>query len=124
MRRHGLFTVVGAPNILLGGSHSGNMSAADAILDGCADILCSDYYPAAILHGIFIMHTKYGVPLYEMINKASLNAAKAMKIDSAYGSIEPGKKADLIFIDVLDGYPVVAQSLIDGRMTSVVEYRR
>jgi alpha-D-ribose 1-methylphosphonate 5-triphosphate diphosphatase PhnM len=41
----GLLTVVGAPNILLGGSHSGNMSATEAILQGCADIVCSDYYP-------------------------------------------------------------------------------
>ena len=36
----GLATVVGAPNILLGGSHTGNLSAAEAVKEGCADILC------------------------------------------------------------------------------------
>lgn len=123
-QREGFFTVVGAPNILLGGSHSGNMSAADAICEGCADILCSDYYPSAILHSIFIMNEKYHIPLWEMVNKATLIPAKAMKIDEDYGSVEAGKKADLLIIDVLDGYPVITHVLIDGNITSRVEYRR
>jgi alpha-D-ribose 1-methylphosphonate 5-triphosphate diphosphatase len=123
-KREGFYTVVGAPNILLGGSHSGNMSASDAIREGCADILCSDYYPPAILHSIFIMNTMYNIPLWEMVNKATLMPAKAMKIDEDYGSIEIGKKADLLIIDVLDGYPVITQILVDGKTTSSVEYRR
>ena len=65
-KKRGYLTVIGAPNILLGGSHSGNMSAAEAINEDCGDILCSDYYPQAILHSIFTMHTKYGQPLPEM----------------------------------------------------------
>ncbi len=123
-QREGFYTVVGAPNILLGGSHSGNMSAAEAICEGCADILCSDYYPPAILHSIFVMSEKYDIPLWEMVNKATLVPAKAMMIDADYGSIEAGKKADLLIIDVLDGYPVITHVLVDGRTTSRVEYRR
>lgn len=123
-REMGFFTVVGAPNILLGGSHSGNMSAAEAIKEGCADILCSDYYPPAILHSIFAMHNNYAVPLHEMVNKATLNPARAMRIDNQYGSIEVGKKADLLIIDALDGYPVITHVLVDGQTTSRVEYRR
>ncbi len=123
-RQKGFVTVVGAPNILLGGSHSGNMSAAQAVLEGCADVLCSDYYPPAILHSIFLMHQKHGVSLCDMVNKATLNPARAMKTDRDYGSVEVGKKADLLIIDVLDGYPVVTHVLIDGNTTSRVEYRR
>ncbi len=123
-KREGFYTVVGAPNILLGGSHSGNMSAAEAICEGCADILCSDYYPPAILHSIFVMSEKYDIPLWEMVNKATLIPAKAMMIDTDYGSIELGKRADLLIIDVLDGYPVITHVLVDGRTTSRVEYRR
>lgn len=120
----GFATVVGAPNILRGGSHSGNMSAAEAIQAGCADILCSDYYPPAILHGVFIMYKKYGIPLSDMVNKASLNPARAVGLGDLYGSIEPGKKADLLIIELLDGYPVITHVLVDGRTTSRVEYRR
>ncbi len=123
-KQKGFYTVVGAPNILLGGSHSGNMSAAEAILNDCADILCSDYYPQAMLHSIFIMHHKHGVPIPEMVNKVSLNPAKAMKIAHDYGSLEKGKKADILIVDELNGYPVITHVLIDGRTTSRVEYRR
>lgn len=123
-RQKGFYTVVGAPNILLGGSHSGNMSAAAAIRDNCADIVCSDYYPPAILHSIFIMSRQHGIPLHEMVNKATLNPARAMKTDADYGSLEAGKKADLVMIDILDNHPVVTQVLVDGKITAQVEYRR
>ncbi|WP_010248824.1 alpha-D-ribose 1-methylphosphonate 5-triphosphate diphosphatase [Acetivibrio cellulolyticus] len=120
----GFYTVVGAPNILLGGSHSGNMSASEAICGDCADILCSDYYPSAILHSIFIMHQKYNIPLNQMINRATLNPAIAMKIDDECGSIEIGKKADILIIDILDGYPVITHCLVDGKATCRIQYRR
>jgi alpha-D-ribose 1-methylphosphonate 5-triphosphate diphosphatase len=120
----GFHTVVGAPNILLGGSHSGNMSAAQAIREGCADILCSDYYPPSMLHGVFTMFRRHGVPLHVMVNKATLNPARAVKIDQHYGSLEVGKAADLIIVEELDGYPVVTDVLVDGRPTARVGYRR
>ena len=123
-KKRGFYTVVGAPNILLGGSHSGNMSAAEAILNDCADILCSDYYPQALLHSIFIMHHKHGVPMAEMVNKVSLNPAKATGIDKEYGSLEKGKKADVLIVDEIDGYPVITHVMVDGKTTSRVEYRR
>lgn len=123
-RANGFYTVAGAPNILLGGSHSGNMSAAEAILNDCVDILCSDYYPPAILHGIFRMQRDYGCELSMLVNKATLNPAKALGIEEDYGAVETGKKADLLIVDILDEYPVITHVLIDGKTTSQVEYRR
>lgn len=123
-KRMGFYTVAGAPNILLGGSHSGNMSVADAIMHDCVDVLCSDYYPQAILHSIFIMHKKYGISIPDMVKKVSLNPAKATNIDKEYGSLEKGKKADILVVDEIDGYPVITHVLVDGRTTSRVEYRR
>ena len=122
-KAHGFYTVVGSANIMRGASHAGNMSAAEAILEDCADIICSDYYPAAILHSIFLMHEKYGVELPQMVNKATLNPAKAMRTDKVCGSIEPGKKADLLIVDLLDGYPVITHAFVDGNPTSRIEYR-
>ena len=123
-KAHGFYTVVGSANIIRGSSHSGNMSAVDAILEGCADIICSDYVLAAILHSIFLMYTKHGVPLPQMVNRATLNPAKAMRTEKDYGSVEPGKKADLLIVDVLDDYPVITHVFVDGRTTYRVEYRR
>ena len=106
-----------------GGSHSGNMSAANAIENNSVDILCSDYFPQALLHSLFVMCEKYGQKLPDMVNKVSLNPAKAMGIDKDYGSLEAGKKADIVIADILDGYPVVTHVLVDGKTTSRVEYR-
>ena len=123
-KTYGFYTVVGAANILRNGSHSGNLSATEAVLEDCADIICSDYYPAAILHSIFLMYIKYGVPLPQMVKRATLTPAKATKIDKDYGSIEAGKKADLLIVDVLGGYPVITHAFVDGHTTYRVEYRR
>ncbi|MCL1803455.1 MAG: alpha-D-ribose 1-methylphosphonate 5-triphosphate diphosphatase [Eubacteriaceae bacterium] len=120
----GFYTVVGAPNILRGRSHSGNMSASEAILAGGADILCSDYYPAAVLQSIFYMHEKYNAPLHQIVNMATLNPAKATCIDNDYGSLEIGKKADLLIVEILDGYPIITHVFVDGNTTSRIEYRK
>ncbi|MCL1829483.1 MAG: alpha-D-ribose 1-methylphosphonate 5-triphosphate diphosphatase [Oscillospiraceae bacterium] len=122
-KKHGFYTVVGSANILRNGSHSGNLSATEAVSEECADIICSDYYPAAVLHSIFLMHTKHGVPLPQMVNKATLNPAEAMRTDKDYGSIEPGKKADFLIVDIPDGYPVITHTFVDGIAASRVEYR-
>ena len=123
-KEQGFYTVVGSANILRGCSHAGNMSATEAVLEDCADILCSDYYPAAILHSLFQMHMRHDVPLPQMVNKATLNPAKALRIDTNYGSVEIGKKADLLIVEILDGYPVITHAFVDGNATSRIEYRR
>lgn len=51
-------------------------SLAEAIKDGCADIICSDYFPQAILHSIFIMAEKYGCPLPEVVKKSNVKPCK------------------------------------------------
>ena len=44
-----LLTVMGGPNVVRGGSHSGNVSAADLARHGLLDILSSDYVPGSML---------------------------------------------------------------------------
>jgi alpha-D-ribose 1-methylphosphonate 5-triphosphate diphosphatase len=120
----GLLTIAGAPNILLGGSHSGNLSAAEAIVNNTVDILCSDYYPAALLHSIFHLHEKYGQDLHEMFQLVTLNPAKAVKMDHVIGSIREGKKADIIIIENMDdGFPVVTAAIVDGQLITRTIYR-
>ncbi len=120
----GMLTLAGAPNILLGGSHSGNMNAAQAINEGVVDILCSDYYPAALLHAIFIMHEKYGQDLVKMFKLVTLNPAVAVKMEREIGSIMPGKKADLLIINKIEGdFPVITCVMVDGKVITQTNYR-
>jgi len=120
----GMSTIAGAPNILQGGSHSGNLSAIDAINNNTIDILCSDYYPAALLHSIFIMHEKHGKDLGEMFNLVTINPARAVNMDKKIGSIKENKKADIIIIEKIDGnYPVITSVFVDGNLISRTNYR-
>ncbi len=124
-RRLGMRTVAGAPNVLLGGSHSGNLSAREAILDGSIDILCSDYYPAAILHAIFKLYREDGLDLACLARMATLNPAEAVGMDKDIGSIEVGKKADLIIVETIDGaFPACTSVLVDGRRVISSDYGR
>lgn len=123
-REMGMYTIAGAPNILLGGSHSGNLNAAEAIQKGVIDVLCSDYYPAAILHGVFQMHHKYGQKLCKMIALATINPARAVKMDGILGSIEEGKKADLLIVEKIEeDFPVITSVFVDGNLISRMDYR-
>jgi alpha-D-ribose 1-methylphosphonate 5-triphosphate diphosphatase len=120
----GFHTVAGAPNILLGGSHTGNLSAAEAVDAGAIDILCSDYYPASLLHAVFILHKHWSVSLVDAFRLVTLNPAKAVKADEQRGSIEPGKAADILIIHQLqDGYPAVDRVLISGQLCMQTQYR-
>ncbi|MCE4956012.1 phosphonate metabolism protein PhnM [Macrococcoides caseolyticum] len=123
-RLEGLHTVAGAPNVMLGGSHSGNLSAAKAILEDAITILCSDYYPQALVHAVFKMSETYGADLHRMFQLVTLNPAKAVNIDDRLGSIKPGKIADIIIIEKLeDNYPVVTTAMIDGKVVNQFHYR-
>jgi len=123
-KRLGLHTVMGAPNVLLGGSHSGNLSATEAVLDGSADILCSDYYPAAILHSIFMLVDAHGLGLPAATRLATLNPALAVNLGDRLGSLVPGKKADMILVERIGaGFPVVTRVVVDGRTIMTTDYR-
>lgn len=122
-RRMGFWTLAGAPNILLGGSHTGNLNAADGILENNIKILCSDYYPSAMVLSAFIMYRKHGVPLPEMIQKLTINPAKAVFMDDQVGSIAPGKKADLLIIMEKDHYPAITFAMVDGKISYRTQYR-
>jgi alpha-D-ribose 1-methylphosphonate 5-triphosphate diphosphatase len=53
-RRLGVAVIAGAPNIVRGGSHSGNVAAADLVRAGAVDVLASDYVPPAMVEAAWI----------------------------------------------------------------------
>ena len=121
--RRGLSVVVGATNVLMGRSHSNNLSAREAIENGCADILVSDYFPAAILHGVFKLWEDGLLSLSQAVNMATLNPAKAVRVADHLGSIEPGKCADLILVSKKGDIPVILSTFINGEEVTHLHYR-
>jgi len=114
-RDRGMHVCVGAPNILRGGSVIKNLSARHAVSEGCADIICSDYVPMAILHAVFILHRTLAIPLHEAVNKASLYPAHAVRISGHTGSLESGKTADLLIVDASGDIPKIKKTFVAGR---------
>ena len=69
-REAGLAVLVGAPNLVLGGSHSGNIAAIDLLRDGQADILSSDYVPASLMESVFkLPSADVGIALPEAVRR-------------------------------------------------------
>lgn len=117
------YVAMGAPNILLGGSHSGNLCAATAIKEGVCNILCSDYYPSSLLHAIFKMHLEKDVPLHEMVNMVTLNPALACGL-KGYGALKEGYIADFLVIELIKGVPMITKVFVDGKLLLETNYRR
>ena len=108
--------ILGAPNVMLGRSQSGNISANEVLKLGYGDILCSDYSPLSLLNSIFVLETNGIKSLHSACNLISLNPAKALNTDSETGSLEIGKNADLTIVDKKDNIPIVKSSIINGKI--------
>lgn len=94
-RERDQLVVMGAPNIVRGGSQSGNVAAA-ALLDlGLLDILSSDYVPSSPLQAIVQLDADGRCPLVEGVRLVSGNPARAVGLDER-GVIAVGKRADLV----------------------------
>lgn len=102
----GLRVLMGAPNVVLGGSHSGNVSALDLARAGLLDILSSDYVPGALIAAAFRLTVEAGATLPEAIATISCNPARAVGLADR-GTIAPGLRADLVQVQVLDAEPIV-----------------
>ena len=106
-REGGLAVLVGAPNLVLGGSHSGNIAAIDLLRDGQADILSSDYVPASLMESVFALpEAGVGITLPQAVRLASLNPARAVGFGDR-GEIASGRRADLVRVRQYEGAPMV-----------------
>ena len=113
-RQHGLTVVMGAPNLVCGRSHSGNVSAGELAERGLLDVLSSDYVPASLLHGAFLLHRQFGVPLPGAVATVSRRPAAAIGLADR-GEIAVGRRADLVRVRDADGLPVVREVWRLGR---------
>jgi alpha-D-ribose 1-methylphosphonate 5-triphosphate diphosphatase len=114
----GLAVLMGAPNVVRGGSHNGNIAATDLAANGVLDVLSSDYVPYALMLAPFLLPERVeGITLPQAIATVTRNPAKAANLDDR-GEIAPGKRADLVRVHVQVGMPIVRAVYRQGRRVS------
>ena len=107
---YGMTTIMGGPNVVRGGSHSGNVSASSLAEAGLLDALSSDYVPSSLLHGALMLHDDNGLTLPEAVATVTRNPARMVGLDDR-GEIAVGTRADLVRVRRLDdGTPVVRET--------------
>ncbi|MDY7083435.1 MAG: alpha-D-ribose 1-methylphosphonate 5-triphosphate diphosphatase, partial [Halobacteria archaeon] len=117
-RELGMWTAMGAPNLVRGGSQWGNLSTAEAIANDSVDILCSDYHPQSLLVAPFV-ETRESVP--ERVKRVTKAPADAVGLDDR-GRIEEGARADIIVVE--EETPRVREAVVAGEHVYKAHQRR
>jgi alpha-D-ribose 1-methylphosphonate 5-triphosphate diphosphatase len=104
-RERGLGIIMGAPNVVRGGSHSGNVSAAELARADLLDVLSSDYVPASLLHAAFLLQ-KEGFSLPKAVATVTRNPALMVGLLDR-GEIARDLRADFLRVRVVDDIPIV-----------------
>lgn len=106
-RQHGMHVMMGGPNLVRGGSHSGNISARSLAERGHLDIISSDYVPSSMIQSVFLLPKQVpGMDLPKAVAMAATNPAESIGLTDR-GTIERGKRADLLRVSLIDDTPVV-----------------
>jgi alpha-D-ribose 1-methylphosphonate 5-triphosphate diphosphatase len=113
--RAGVAVLMGAPNVVKGGSHSGNVAAEALAREGVLDILSSDYVPASLLMAAFELARRIeGLGLPAALRTVTLHPARATGLADR-GQIAAGLRADLARVRVVRDLPVVREVYCGGR---------
>jgi alpha-D-ribose 1-methylphosphonate 5-triphosphate diphosphatase len=113
-RRCGMTTVMGAPNVVMGESQSGNVSAQDVFEAGLLDCLSSDYAPVSMLHAAFLLAGGDENELAEAVATMTAAPADIVGLEDR-GVIEAGKRADLVQVQLCGSIPRVVRVWREGR---------
>lgn len=105
-RAAGLAVVMGAPNVLRGGSHSGNVSAEEVVARGLCTALASDYLPSTLLAGAIRLAGRGTVPLWDAVALVTSGPADAAGLVDR-GRLAPGQRADLVVATIDGAWPTV-----------------
>jgi alpha-D-ribose 1-methylphosphonate 5-triphosphate diphosphatase len=114
----GMAVLMGAPNVVRGKSHSGNISARTLADEGVLDVLSSDYVPLSLIHAPFVLAAdeSSSITLPQAIRMVSARPARAVGLDDR-GRIASGLRADLVRVRVRDdrSVPIVKSVWREGR---------
>lgn len=111
----GLKVLMGAPNVVRGGSHSGNIAARELADAGLLDVLSSDYIPFSLLHAVFALSDgEHGMRLPDAVALVTSKPADAVRLGDR-GRIAPGLRADLVRVRRPEDVPHVQSVWRGGR---------
>lgn len=111
----GMKIIAGAPNLVLGKSHVGNVAVIDLIRAGYVDILCSDYVPASLLQAIFALANKHNThSLPQAVRLATLEPAHVFGLEDR-GELAAGKKADILRVGMVGDTPILRGVWINAK---------
>jgi alpha-D-ribose 1-methylphosphonate 5-triphosphate diphosphatase len=110
----GFPVVMGAPNVLRGASHSGNVSATDLVKAGLVTTLASDYLPSGLLAAVFTLARSGLLPLPDAIGLVTSGPAAVAGLADR-GRLEPGLRADLALVDDSGAWPAARTTLRASR---------
>src|SRR3984893_17921748 len=115
LHQAGIGILMGAPNVVRGGSHSGNIAAVDLAREGLLDILSSDYIPSSLLMAALQLPQRVpAIDLAAAVRTVTKTPAEAVGLPDR-GEIAVGKRADLIRVHVARDTPVVRSVWREGR---------
>ena len=112
-RDAGVGVIAGAPNIVRGGSHSGNVAAADLVRARAADAFASDYVPASMVEAAWRTAEETGISLPEAVAMITDRPARMARLADR-GRLAPGLRADLAQVRAVHGIPVVRRVWREG----------
>lgn len=111
----GIRVLMGAPNLVRGGSHAGNVATADLARAGALDVMSSDYMPASLLMAALRLPTVVpAIDLAAAVRTVTKTPAEAVGLIDR-GELAAGKRADLIRVHVASGVPMVRATWQCGR---------
>ena len=105
-KKAGLATILGAPNVVRGGSHSGGVSASHLATQGLLDGLSSDYVPSSLLQAVIKLNADFAMPLHETMSMVTWKVADMVGLHDR-GHLKPGLRADILRFKAMDRTPVV-----------------
>jgi alpha-D-ribose 1-methylphosphonate 5-triphosphate diphosphatase len=107
-KRAGMQVIAGAPNIVRGGSHSGNVAAADLLRAGAVDAFASDYVPSSLVEAAFQCARLEGIALPAAVAMVSDHSARMSGLPDR-GRLETGLRADMVRVHLHGTLPIVRQ---------------
>lgn len=112
---NGMSVLMGAPNIVRGKSHSGNIAARDLAEHGVLDVLSSDYVPLSLLYAPFLIADEVeSISLPKAIAMVTSTPARTVSLNDR-GRIATGLRADLVRVFRDEGVPVSRSVWREGR---------